>query len=665
MRIAKTLFAAAIAVGALGIVDQRETSVWAQSATTGAITGVIKAKGTGELLAGVTVVATSPSLQGAQTAITDEKGFYVIAGLPPGTYMISFFYMDLTIERRGITVKVNAKTPVFQTIDASKSGGEVIAIQGSAPTIDPTSTTQGITIDKNYIKNIPVPGRTFEGVLRVAPGSQGSPPPSPSIAGATRLDGMGPGHNTEAYDRINDNPFMRVSAAPLSTFSVDVDTASYANARRFLREGALPPQDAVRVEEMINYFHYDYPAPTGKNPFSVHTEVGPSPWNPALKLVRVALQTQAIADEKVPARNLTFLLDVSGSMESENKLPLLIQAMGLLVDQLRPQDRIAVVVYAGNTGIVLKSTPGSKKIEIKNALATLSAGGSTNGAAGIQLAYDQARANFIEKGINRVILCTDGDFNVGLTSEGELTRLIEDERKHDVFLTVLGFGMGNLKDSTMEKLADKGNGNYAYIDTIEEARKVLVKEAGATLVTVAKDVKLQVEFNPSTVAGYRLIGYENRMLADQDFNDDKKDAGEVGAGHAVTALYEVVPAGVPVPAPKVDKLKYQTPPATTGQAASELMTVKVRYKQPTGTTSQLFSQPIMSSTATLEQTSVDFRWAAAVAGYGMLLHESPERGSLTWLQVKAIAKGALGTDKEGYRKEMLELVDIASKLKRS
>ena len=664
MRIAKTLFAAAIAVGALGIVDQRDTSVWAQSATSGAITGVIKAKGTGELLAGVTVIATSPALRGAQTAITDEKGFYAITNLPPGTYMITFYYLDLTIERVGITVKVGVKTPVFQTIDASKRAGEVVKITGTAPTIDPTSTTQGITIDKNYSKNIPIPGRTFESVLSVAPGSQGSPPPA-SIAAGSQADGMGTGHTTEAYDRVNDNPFMRVSAAPLSTFSVDVDTASYANTRRFLRDGALPPQDAVRVEEMINYFHYDYPAPTGKNPFSIHTEVGPSPWNAAFKLVRVALQTQAIADEKVPARNLTFLLDVSGSMESENKLPLLIQAMGLLVDQLRPQDRLAIVVYAGNTGIVLRSTPGSKKVEIKNALATLSAGGSTNGAAGIQLAYDQARANFIEKGINRVILCTDGDFNVGLTSEGELTRLIEDERKHDVFLTVLGFGMGNLKDSTMEKLADKGNGNYAYIDTIEEARKVLVKEAGATLVTVAKDVKLQVEFNPSTVAGYRLIGYENRMLADQDFNDDKKDAGDVGAGHAVTALYEVVPAGVPVPAPKVDKLKYQTPPATTGQAASELMTVKVRYKAPTGKTSQLFSQAIMSSTATLEQTSVDFRWATAVAGYGMLLHQSPERGALTWLQVKAIAKGALGPDKDGYRKEMLELVDIASKLKRS
>jgi len=647
MRIGKTLFAAAVALSTIGLPVHQETTVWAQTAA-GSLSGVVKDKTTGEPVSGVAVVASSPVLKDAQTEITDDKGFYSITSLPPGTYHLTFYYVNITVERDGIKVMAGKPAVVNVPIDASTTDGEMIRIKDSPPIIDPTSTTQGITIGKNYLHSLPPPGRAFQGSLGAAAGSQG--------------DDLG--HDTEAYARIDDNPFTRVSTAPLSTFSVDVDTASYANTRRFLREGTLPPKDAVRVEELINYFHYDYPPPTGKNPFSVHTEVGPSPWNAAFKLVRVALQTQPIADAKVPARNLTFLLDVSGSMQDENKLGLLVKAMGLLVDQLRPQDRIAVVVYAGETGIVLRSTPGTKKLEIKKALATLRAGGSTNGAAGIRLAYDQARASFIEKGINRVILCTDGDFNVGLTSEGELTRLIEDERKHDVFLTVLGFGMGNLKDSTMEKLADKGNGNYAYIDSIDEARKVLVKEAGATLVTVAKDVKLQVEFNPQTVAGYRLIGYENRRLADQDFNDDKKDAGEVGAGHAVTALYEVVPAGVPVPAPEVDKLKYTTPPVATAAASGELMTVKVRYKPPTGTTSQLFSQPIGNSTAALAQTSVDFRWAAAVAGYGMLLHESPERGSLTWLQVKAIAAGALGADKDGYRKEMLELVDLASKLKR-
>lgn len=649
MTLGKTLLAAALTLGALAASDLREGTVWAQTAT-GTITGVVKDKTTGAPLAGVTVVATSTVIAETLAAITDEKGVYQLTGLPPGTYVLTFYYEEISIQRAGVKVTAGKVATLAQTIDPSQRTGEVITITAHAPTIDPTSTSQGITIDKNYVKNIPVPGRTFQGATGAAAGAQ--------------YDGVGPGHNTEAYARIDDNPFTRVSAAPLSTFSADVDTASYANVRRFLREGALPPRDAVRVEELVNYFPYDYPPPTGKAPFSLHTEVGPSPWNAAFKLVRVALQTQPIADEKVPARNLTFLLDVSGSMMDETKLPLLVQAMGLLVEQLRPQDRIAIVVYAGETGVVLKSTPGSKKLEIKRALASLSAGGSTNGAAGIALAYQQARANFIAKGINRVILCTDGDFNVGLTSEGELTRLIEDERQHDVFLTVLGFGMGNVKDSTMEKLADKGNGNYAYIDSIDEARKVLVKEAGATLVTVAKDVKLQVEFNPQTVAGYRLIGYENRLLAAQDFTDDKKDAGEVGAGHAVTALYEVVPAGVPVPAGKVDKLKYQTPAVATGASAGELMTVKIRYKAPTGTTSQVFSQPIQISNATLDQTSVDFRWAAAVAGYGMLLHESPERGSLSWMQVKAIAKGALGADRDGYRKELLELVDIASKLKR-
>lgn len=651
MRIGKTLLAAALTVGAITAPGTRDGTAWAKTAT-GSITGVVKDKATGEPLPGVTVVATSPARAGEVVVITDENGAYTLADLPAGTYVVTFYYLEVTLERSGVKVAAGKATPVAQTIDSNQPRGEVIVIPHSAPIIDPSSTKQGITIDKNYLKNVPIPGRSYLGVIGGAAGSQ--------------ADGAGPGRDTEGYARIDDNPFMRVSAAPLSTFSADVDTASYANVRRFLRDGVLPPQDAVRVEELVNYFPYAYPPPAGKNPFSVHTEVGPSPWNAAFKLVRVALQTQPIADEKVPARNLTFLLDVSGSMMDENKLPLLVQAMRLLVDQLRPQDRLAIVVYAGETGVVLKSTPGSKKLEIKRALASLSAGGSTNGAAGIALAYEQARANFIAKGINRVILCTDGDFNVGLTSEGALTRLIEDERKHDVFLTVLGFGMGNLKDSTMEKLADKGNGNYAYIDSIDEARKVLVKEAGATLVTVAKDVKLQVEFNPQTVAGYRLIGYENRLLAAQDFTDDKKDAGEVGAGHAVTALYEVVPAGVAVPAPKVDKLKYQTPPVAVGAAAaaSELMTVKVRYKPPTGTTSQLFSQPIKTSNATLDQTSVDFRWAAAVAGYGMLLHESPERGSLSWMQVKALAKGALGADPDGYRKELLELVDIASKLKR-
>jgi Ca-activated chloride channel family protein len=468
------------------------------------------------------------------------------------------------------------------------------------------------------------------------------------------------GPNTEAYARIDDNPFFATATRPLSTFSVDVDTASYANTRRFLLDGHLPPKDAVRVEELINYFHYDYPAPAAGEPFSVTTEIGPSPFNPKYQLVRIGLQTASIDAAQVPPRNLTFLIDVSGSMNDPKKLPLLQRALELLVETLRPQDRVSIVVYAGASGIVLQPTSGNRKDVIRDAIARLEPGGSTNGAAGIALAYNLAEANLVKGGINRVILCTDGDFNVGVTSEGELTRLIERERTRGVFLTVLGFGMGNLKDSTMEKLADRGNGNYAYIDSIAEARKVLVKQAGATLVTVAKDVKLQVEFNPATVAGYRLIGYENRILRHEDFNDDKKDAGDIGAGHSVTALYEIVPAGMEVPSAKVDDLKYQgkAAPGTSG----ELLTVKIRYKAPDGNTSKLTSRAVTGAPAELAKSSIDYRWAAAIAGFGMMLRQSPHRGNLTWKQVQALAEGALGKDDEGYRREALELIRAASNL---
>ncbi len=670
MKLARILFATVAGVGAVvaaaAVVD---TSVRAESATTGAIQGVVKDKATGEPLAGVTVVATSPALQGEQTAITDEHGAYRIDNLPPGTYVVTFYYSDVTIERAGVAVGVARTSPVYVKLDTGASAGEVIEISAAAPVVDQTSTSQGMTISRSYVKNVPLPGRTFQAVLGGAAGAQGQGQGSGAVfSGATSLenqyDGGDPAMNTEAYDRIDDNPFVRVATQPLSTFSIDVDTASYANTRRFLHDGALPPKDAVRIEELVNYFHYDYPWPTDKTPFSISTEVGPSPWNPTFKLVRIGLQAPPIADADVPPRNLVFLLDVSGSMEPPNKLPLLKQAMGLLIEQLRPQDRVAIVVYAGASGVALPSTTGDHKDAIRASLAGLDADGSTNGGEGIVLAYKIAEDNYIQHGINRVILCTDGDFNVGTTSLGDLTRLIEDKRDHGVFLTVLGFGMGNVKDATMEKLADTGNGNYGYIDSIDEARKVLVKEAGATLVTVAKDVKIQVELNPARVAGYRLIGYEDRMLRDQDFDDDKKDAGEIGAGHAVTALYEIVPAGVPVPAPKVDKLKYQTPAAAPGRAPGELMTVKIRYKAPDGDASKLLSRAVDDSAVALERTSTSFRWAAAVAGFGMMLRESPERGRLSWQQVRTLAAGAVGGDAEGYRKEFVKLVDVASAMKR-
>ncbi|HYH86873.1 MAG TPA: VWA domain-containing protein, partial [Pyrinomonadaceae bacterium] len=369
----------------------------------------------------------------------------------------------------------------------------------------------------------------------------------------------------EAYAKIDENPFLEAARAPLSTFSIDVDTASYSNTRRFLTEGRLPPKDAVRIEELVNYFSYDYPQPAGSAPFSVTTEVAECPWNAKHKLVHIGLQGKRVSNEDMPPANLVFLLDVSGSMNAPDKLPLVKSALRMLTGQLGARDRVAIVVYAGSSGLVLDSTPGDRKGEIVGALERLQAGGSTNGGDGIQLAYRVAQDNFIQGGTNRVILATDGDFNVGVTGDDALVRLIEEKRRGGVFLSVFGFGTGNLNDSMMEKLADKGNGNYAYIDGDAEARKALGEQVGGTLVTIAKDVKIQVEFNPRLVAGYRLIGYENRLLADRDFNDDTKDAGEIGAGHTVTALYEIVPAGQKVENPGIDELKYaQTPQATEG-----------------------------------------------------------------------------------------------------
>jgi Ca-activated chloride channel family protein len=467
--------------------------------------------------------------------------------------------------------------------------------------------------------------------------------------------------NTEAYDRIRDNAFLAVASNPLSTFSIDVDTASYANVRRFLESGQLPPKDAVRIEELINYFRYDYAQPETTQPFSVTTELSACPWAGEHRLALIGLQGRTIADEQLPPRNLVFLLDVSGSMNAPRKLPLLKAAMGLLIGQLRPEDRVAIVVYAGASGLVLPPTAGSQQETIRAALDGLYAGGSTAGGAGIQLAYDVAGDSFIPEGINRVILATDGDFNVGITNQGDLVRLIEEKRESGVFLSVLGFGEGNLKDSTMEKLADSGNGNYAYIDSLSEARKVLVQQAGATLVTIAKDVKIQVEFNPARVAAYRLIGYENRVLAAEDFNDDTKDAGEIGAGHSVTALYEIVPAGVAVTLPSVDPLKYQAPRGAAAEAKSdELLTVKLRYKQPDGDVSRLLSVALKDGRT--DRLSSNARFAAAVAGFGMLLRDSEHKGSLTWAQVLELAGGATQNDPFGYRSQFRELVRTAEAL---
>lgn len=480
-------------------------------------------------------------------------------------------------------------------------------------------------------------------------------------------DRMSPGYyiqpyfNTEEYDRIYENQFLKSIDKPLSTFSIDVDAASYSNMRRFIMSNSLPPKDAVRIEEMINYFTYDYKPPDNGDPFSITTEIGTCPWNNKHKLAHIGLQGMTVSMDSLPPSNLVFLLDVSGSMNSPAKLPLLKMAMKMLVKNLRAEDNIAITVYAGAAGLVLPSTPGNKKDRIIGALDKLQAGGSTAGGAGIRLAYKTAKENFIKGGNNRVILATDGDFNVGASSDGQLVRMIEEKRKDGIFLTVLGFGTGNYKDSKMEKLADKGNGNYTYIDNILEAKKVLVSEMGGTLLTIAKDVKIQVEFNPARVQAYRLIGYENRKLKDEDFNNDTKDAGELGAGHSVTALYEIIPKGIKADLPDIDELKYQSHSMNKeAKTSKELLTVKFRYKAPDGDKSRLLVKALKDYTT--KRDSQNLQFSTAVAGFGMLLRDSKHKGDLTYKKVLDMAKAGKGKDVNGYRAEFIRLVELAEAL---
>ncbi|MDP6557868.1 MAG: VWA domain-containing protein [Pirellulaceae bacterium] len=476
--------------------------------------------------------------------------------------------------------------------------------------------------------------------------------------------------NHEQYETIVENPFVPVSQQALSTLSIDVDTASYANVRRFLTQNQLPPANAVRIEELINYFSYDYSVPEDEQPFASHLEVTECPWQPNHRLVRVGLQGKTVARKERPGCNLVFLLDVSGSMKDSNKLPLLKQAMKLLVDQLDENDRVAIVTYASQAGVRLKSTVTDKHNVIRDAINGLNANGSTNGGAGIQLAYDQALAGEIEGGINRVILATDGDLNVGITDDDALVRLIKEKAASDVFLTVLGFGEGNLKDAKLEKLADNGNGLYAYIDTLREARKVLVEQVEGSLVTIAKDVKIKVEFNPAEVQAYRLIGYENRLMTAAEFDDDKKDAGEIGAGHSVTAIYEIVPAA-PAQVATAESLKYQQPAAPTvpeeqltdAAKSGELLTLSLRYKLPDSDESTLVEVPLLSSRKPFSEASMDFRFATAVASFGMLLRDSAHRGDTSFAAVEEIASAAIGDDEKGYRTEFLDLVRLAATMK--
>jgi Ca-activated chloride channel family protein len=488
------------------------------------------------------------------------------------------------------------------------------------------------------------------------------PAGAPALVASESGPALDLGLSREQYEHLAERPFLSARAEPLSTFSIDVDSASYSNVRRFLGDGALPPKDAVRVEELINYFDYAYPAPGAEAPLALYAELGECPWNAQHRLLHLGLRARELP--AAPASNLVFLLDVSGSMQDADKLPLVKRALRTLLARLSERDRISIVVYAGSEGLVLPPTSGQEQGRILAALDQLEAGGSTNGGAGIVLAYRTAREAFIRAGVNRVILATDGDFNVGVSSQGELVRLIERERESGVFLTVLGFGTGNLQDHTLESLADHGNGNYAYIDSLREAEKVLGREATSTLVSVAKDVKIQVELNPREVASYRLIGYENRALSQRDFSDDRKDAGELGAGDTVTALYEIVPAGAEPSAP--ERLRYQSERDPSARAESgELASVAVRYQAPEGSASRLLELPVNARARGLAETSPSYRWAAAVAGFGLLLRGSAHAGEASYQGVLTLARGALGDDPHGDRAELLSLIQRADRLARA
>lgn len=499
-----------------------------------------------------------------------------------------------------------------------------------------------------------------------SPDESVSPPPATKTKTEdlfSRMSEANENFNTEDYAPIIENPFLAATTNPLSTFTIDVNEASYSNVRRYLLNGSIPPAGAVRIEELINYFDYVYPKPEGEIPFTVNTEIGVCPWNTRHRLVHIGLQGREIPVENLPPANLVFLIDVSGSMYDANKLPLVKESLKMLTERLGEQDKVALVVYAGNAGLVLPSTPGSNKQKIRDAINELEAGGSTAGGEGLLLAYKVARQNFLPEGNNRIILATDGDFNVGPSSDDEMVSIIEEQRKSGVFLSVLGYGMGNYKDNKMQLIADKGNGNHFYIDNISEARKVLVNEFSSTLFTIAKDVKIQVEFNPAKVQAYRLIGYENRMLANEDFSDDTRDAGELGSGHTVTALYEVIPAGVESDFTKqLDNLKYQSPRAITGTQSDEMMTIQLRYKEPQGNKSCRITEVVKDGHLTIENTSDNYRFSAAVAGFGLLLRNSAYKQSASFEQVIDLAKSSQGKDEKGYRSEFIQLLELAGSM---
>lgn len=596
------------------------------------ITGTITDQ-SGNALPGVTVL-----MKGTTNATsTSSSGTYKIT-VPNSSGTLVFSYVGYQSQE----VKVNGQSVINVTMKATALMSQEVVVRGLA-------AQKGVRTEAYYNKSFPTTTTNFN---------------APSLTIGYDKEGW-EDFNREGYDNISENRFMKTIDNPLSTFSIDVDAASYSNVRRYLNQGQLPPAGAVRIEEMVNYFTYEYPQPTNNDPFSINTEIADAPWNKNHKLVLIGLQGKKIPTENLPASNLVFLIDVSGSMSGANRIGLVKASMKMLVDQLRPEDNVSIVVYAGAAGLVLPPTSGANKTKIKEAIDNLEAGGSTAGGAGIKLAYKTANQYFKKGGNNRVILCTDGDFNVGESSDDAMERLIEEERKSGIFLTVLGYGMGNYQDAKMQKLADKGNGNHAYIDGITEAKKVLVNEFGGTLFTIAKDVKLQIEFNPAKVQGYRLIGYENRMLAKEDFNNDKKDAGELGSGHTVTALYEVIPVGINSDfLQSVDSLKYQknVAPLSKSSQTDEILTVKFRYKAPDGDVSKLIVHPVRDQQIAIAKTSANFRFATSVAQFGMLLRNSEFKSEASFDNVLQLARKAKGNDEEGYRSEFIRLVESAQML---
>lgn len=583
------------------------------------ISGTVKDE-SGNVLPGVTVSVEKTN----RGTVTDTRGFYKMAVRPEDKFLVfSFVGMDTK------KVKIGPSDQVDVILKASNVALEEV-----------------VTVAYGVQSNVRIRGVS---TMKDQAGAQHN-----------LFYPVAPNWNTENYSTIHENGFKDAGANPLSTFSVDVDNASYSNIRRYINEGQLPPVDAVRIEEMINYFKYNYPEPTGEHPFSISTELGKCPWNENHYLMQVGLKGKDIDKSELPASNLVFLIDVSGSMSSPDKLPLLKRAFAMLINELRANDRVSIVVYAGAAGKVLDSTPGNEKRKIMEAIENLNSGGSTAGGEGLKLAYKIARENFVENGNNRIILATDGDFNVGVSSTSEMERLVEKERESGIFMSVLGFGSGNIKDDKMETIADKGNGNYSYIDNIQEARKVFISEFGGTLFTIAKDVKFQLEFNPKLVKSYRLLGYENRLLNDEDFNDDKKDAGEMGAGHTVTALYEIIPVGSKSETPSIDPLKYQNTAPSSGKFSNELFTVKLRYKDPKSAKSKLLELPVQNQIS--KNPSDDFRFSAAVASFGMLLRNSNFKGNTTTESILTLAKGSKGHDDEGYRSEFIRLVKTAADL---